>query len=300
MNILLTGANGFLGKTIKEEFSKKHTVYDLSRTVGNYKVFLEKEIPVFKENFEIVIHAAGKAHSVSRNDIEKKEFRDFNIVGTANLLKGLEYCVSLPKQFVFISSVAVYGLDQGELIDENYKLLANDPYGVSKIQAEIIVEEWCKEHNVVCSILRLPLVVGVNPPGNLGSMIKGIEMGYYFNIAGGRAKKSMVLAEDVAKSILQIATVGGVYNLTDGYHPTFLELSTLIAKQLDKNKSKNIQSWIAKLIAYFGDIFGEWVPLNSKKLNKIYSTLTFDDSKAREAFGWKPTRVIDGFNLRKK
>lgn len=46
-----------------------------------------------------------------------------------------------------------------------------------------------KQHNVVCTILRLPLLVGTNPPGNLGAMIKGIARGYYFNIGGGKSKK---------------------------------------------------------------------------------------------------------------
>ena len=47
----------------------------------------------------------------------------------------------------------------------------------------------------------------------------------------------------------------------------------------------------------FGDIAGKYAPLNSDKLNKITSTLTFDDSKARAAFGWNPTPVLEGFKI---
>jgi len=84
---------------------------------------------------------------------------------------------------------------------------------------------------VICTILRLPLVVGLNPPGNLGAMIKGIRIGFCFNIADFSAKKSMALAKDVAQFIPRIALIGGFYNLTDGIHPNFYDLSHPIAKK---------------------------------------------------------------------
>lgn len=139
--------------------------------------------------------------------------------------------------------------------------------------------------------------MGPDAPGNLGAMIKGIQKGYYFNIAGGKAKKRMVLAEDVAKNILKVAEIGGIYNLNDGYHPSFSELSNHIAFQLGKGKTMNMPLWLARIIANFGDLLGNKVPLNTNKLKKITSDLTFDDSKAREAFGWNPTPVLKGFKL---
>jgi nucleoside-diphosphate-sugar epimerase len=147
--------------------------------------------------------------------------------------------------------------------------------------------------------LRLPLVVGNNPPGNLGAMLNLIKNGYYFNIGGGRAKKSMVLAEDVAKSIISASSVGGIYNLTDGYHPSFEELSNHISIQLGKEKPMNMPLWFARIIAKFGDLLGSKSPLNTSKLKKITSDLTFNDIKARKAFGWNPTPVLDGFKIDK-
>ena len=139
--------------------------------------------------------------------------------------------------------------------------------------------------------------MGPIPPGNLGEMIKGIQNGYYFNIGGGKAKKSMVLAEDVAKSILKVAEIGGIYNLTDGYHPSFCELSINISFQLGKSRPRNLPLWLAKGLALIGDLLGAKTPFNSNKLHKITSDLTFDDSKAREAFGWNPTPVLEGFEI---
>ncbi len=295
MNILITGSNGFLASVLKTSLLGKYKIETLSRKTSDYNIDLSLEIPFFSNNFELVIHAAGKAHSIPSGDFEKNQFYKINVIGVQNLLKGLEN--NKPQKFIFISSVSVYGLFQGNHIDESTPLLAKDPYGNSKIEAETIVNEWCEKHNVICTILRLPLVVGENPPGNLGAMIRGIKRGYYFNIAGGNAKKSMVLAMDVAKFILPVAEIGGTYNLTDGYHPTFKELSTSIGKTFGKSFIPNLPKFIAEILSKVGDLVGNKFPINSEKFLKITSSLTFDDTKARIAFGWNPTPVLDSFKI---
>ena len=295
MNILLTGSNGFLGKTIVEILQKEHQIITLARSSGDYQLPLDKQVPNFKEKFNLIIHSAGKAHSVPKTAIEKKQFHQVNVIGTQNLLKGLENS-AIPQQFVFISSVAVYGKETGTNITEESPLNAKDAYGMSKIEAEKFIFDWCQKNNVICTILRLPLLVGPNPPGNLGAMIKAINKGYYFNIGGGIAQKSMVLAEDVAEFIPIVANRGGVYNLTDGYHPSFFELSSAIARQIKKSAPMNMPLFIAKAIGFMGDFLGSKAPINSLKLKKINADLTFDDSKARSV-GWQPRRVLDWFSI---
>lgn len=294
MRIILTGARGFLGSYIKKELSKKGDVFTISRTGATLRIDLSNEIPSLPE-VDLVIHCAGKAHSIPITEEEKQVFFDVNLKGTANLLKGLEYSGKLPKAFVFISSVAVYGRESGTMINENHPLNATEPYGLSKIQAEKIIQNWCAENNIICTILRLPLLAGENPPGNLGAMINGIKKGYYFNIAGGRAKKSIVFAEDVANIIPVVSSIGGIYNLTDGYDPSFAELASAIGKKIGKEKILNIPFWIAKMMAVIGDLIENKAPINSKKLAKITADLTFDDSKAKKELNWKPKPVLAGW-----
>lgn len=294
--ILLSGSTGFIGKSILDRLSKNNSIKSLNRKSGDFHSQLEFEIPTLNQKFSCVIHTAGKAHFVPKTKAEAQLFYDINFIGTINLLKGLENSF-LPQSFVFISTIAVYGLTEGIMIKEEAPLLAKDPYGFSKMMAEKYIQEWCLKHSVVCTILRLPLVVGANPPGNLGTMLRGVKKGYYFNIAGGGARKSMVLVSDVANFLLKAAEVGGTYNLTDGYHPNFNELSQNISYQFGKSFVPNMPQFLARVLAKVGDIIGDIFPLNTNKLSKITSTLTFDDSKARVAFGWDPTPVLEGFKI---
>jgi nucleoside-diphosphate-sugar epimerase len=298
MKIILTGASGFLGKYIYNELCSNNQLITVSRSNADINADLAKEIPNLY-SADLVIHCAGKAHSVPKNEQEKAAFFDVNFNGTLNLLKGLEKTRNFPHSFVFISTVAVYGRDKGILITEEQTLQSEEAYGQSKIQAEKLVHEWCQRYHVICTILRLPLLVGENPPGNLGAMIKGIKRGYYFNIAGGKAKKSMVLAADVAKIIPIVATIGGIYNLTDGIHPSFAELSDVIKNHLGKKKVMNLPFWLANIFAAIGGLIGEKAPINTRKLFKITSDLTFDDSKAKNTLCWKPNPVLDGLVIRK-
>lgn len=296
MKILLTGSNGFLGGFIYSNISNNNIVETLGRENCDIIFDLAKSKTIILDKYDLVIHAAGKAHFVPKFEHEKDEFFRINVNGTLNLLNSFDK-LNLPKYFVFISSVSVYGKDIGVNIKESSRLDAMDSYGKSKIAAEEMILNWCTENNILCTILRLPLIVGSNPPGNLGALINSIRKGYYFNISKGSAKKSMVLASDVSKFILAAAEVGGIYNLTDGCHPKFNELSHLVSKQLGKRFVPNMPLFVAKLLAFLGDKIGPLFPINSDKLSKITSTLTFDDSKARKAFGWNPTPVLKGFNI---
>lgn len=61
-----------------------------------------------------------------------------------------------------------------------------------------------------CTIIRPSLIAGVNAPGNLGAMVRGIKTGRYLSINHGKAKKSVLMAEDIARLIPKLAEVGGI------------------------------------------------------------------------------------------
>lgn len=302
--ILLTGGTGFVGTIIgRNLMTQGFEVKTLGRSTQNdISCNISNTIPHFDACFDIVIHNAGKAHVVPTSALERKEFVDVNVVGTKNLLLGLQSLQSKPSSFVFISTIAVYGLTKGERISEDYPLEAQDPYGKTKIQAEKIISDWCEREKVQLTILRLPLIVGPNPPGNLGAMIRGVRKGLYVSIDGGKARKSMVLAEDIGTFLPIAAKYPGVYNLSDGYHPSFGELESLIARQAGVGLPPSIPFRMAKLLGIVGDVVDKIVPgkvpVTSNKIEKLVSTLTFDDGRARR-IGWKPRQVLEHFRISK-
>jgi len=296
-SIILTGSSGFLGAYIKSELEKQDfNIITLGRKDCDIDFDLSKGIPNIPKGIDFVIHAAGKAHSLPKTEKEKALFFQTNYNGTLNLLDGIKHSGSEIKSIIFISSVSVYGINEGENIDESYPLLATDPYGKSKIMAEAAITQYCKTDSINNSILRLPLIAGKNPPGNLGAMIRALKKGMYLSIGNAEAKKSMVLAEDVASLIPELFNKSGIYNLTDGYHPSFKELETSISFHLNKRNPLKINQSLANLMAKTGNLLGKKSPFNTKKLKKIQSTLTFSDEKARKELGWKPHSVIDYYN----
>ncbi len=295
--VLITGAKGFLGKILSDELvSAGYELFTIGRQNGNaLQVDLSKgeiELPHI-DDVSMVVHAAGKAHSVPRTKAEENEFFDVNFEGTKKLCDALINAGIKPGGFIFISTVAVYGLDEGELINEDHPLLGETPYAKSKILAEEWLQNWADSNGIKLAILRLPLVVGPNPPGNLGAMIKGIRNGKYFSIGNANAKKSMIWAADIAKILPIVAAKGGIFNLTDGYDPTFAELETGVARALNAKKVRKLPYFAAKLLALAGDIVGKKAPINSNRLKKITSTLTFDTGRAIKTLNWKPTMVLN-------
>ncbi|CAN5483776.1 NAD-dependent epimerase/dehydratase family protein [soil metagenome] len=302
--ILLTGASGFLGGYIYNYFSEISDITSLGRKGINSEKHIfsdfKEEIPAFSSGYDLVIHAAGKAHVVPGNEVEKREFYEINLKGTENLLKSLSLSVHMPKSFIFISTVSVYGLESGENIEENAPLLAKDPYGLSKIKAEEEVLKWGKENEVVITILRLPLIIGYNAPGNLGSMIKAIKKGYYFNIGTGEAKRSMILAEDVPPIIEKLAPVGGIFNITDGSDLTYGEISSLIAQKMGIKKVKSLPDPVAKVLAStlssMEKLTGKKMHFNKRVMEKMTSSLTFSNKKILETLEWRPRQVKENFD----
>jgi nucleoside-diphosphate-sugar epimerase len=292
-SVLLSGASGFLGKIILRSLTDKYQVITIGRSAENiYRADLGESVPDFTGSFDLVIHALGKAHTVPRSKREADEFFRVNVQGTANLLKGIERTEKLPGAFVFISTVAVYGRSEGELITEDHPLLGNTPYAKSKIDAEGLLTEWCAKKNVALTILRLPLIVGPDPRGNLRDMITMMKRGLYVGVGSGKAKKSVVLATDVAGFIPAVAARGGIYNLTDGMNPSMIELEDAIAAQLGKGKTLRIADAVIRFAARIGDHLGKKFPLNSSRFEKLTSTLTFSDARAKATAGWQPHSVV--------
>ncbi len=295
--LLFTGGTGFLGKNVMPLLGQQYEVTTCGITPDDMlKANLAKEVPELPEKFDVVLHACGKAHVVPKTKAEKQAFYDVNYTGTIHLCDALEKA-GIPKALVFISTVAVYGCEFGEMITEEHPLNGDSPYAKSKIMAEHYLIDWCAKNGVVLGILRPSLLAGRRAPGNLGAMVDGIKKGFYLNIAGGKVKKSILMAEDIAYLLPLLEEKGGIYNVCDSYQPTFGEISVSVAKQLGKHKPMNIPYWVAWCMAKVGDLLGTKAPINSYKLEKMTKSLTFSNEKARRELGWEPMDVLSNYRV---
>lgn len=295
--LLFTGGTGFLGRNIKPLLDERYEVTTIGITDADMiKSNFVTGVPTLTECYDIVLHAAGKAHIYPKTEAERKSFYDVNLTGTVHLCDALEKA-GVPKAFVYISTLNVYGDEPGNMDTEDSRpLVGSSPYADSKIKAEEYLTEWCKKNNVMLGILRPSLLAGKGAPGNLGAMINGIKTGAYLSIAGGKARKSVLMADDIANLVPLVAAKGGVYNVCDDHNPSFGELEATIAKQLGKRKPLSIPYWMAKCLALVGDVFSSF-PINSQRLKKIVTSDTWSNEKAKRELGWQPMDVLKNYKI---
>src|SRR5262245_33932156 len=300
---LVTGGTGFVGRHLVQNLeSRGDTITLLCRSSANgHKTILgdltAKNLDFSGQHFSTVYHVAGFAHVVPRSEAEREMFFQVNVEGTHNLLSQLIQLERLPQALVLVSSVSVYGREEGELLDETTPRQASDPYGVSKCQAEDAVLAWGAERGVRIGIVRLPLVVGSNAPGNLKLMIDSLRRRRYCGVGSGAARRSMVLAADVSRILPAIAKLGGTFNLTDGYHPSFLELEEALCDALGRRPPFRLPIGAVKTAGRAGEALNSALnlnlPITTAVARKMTSTLTFSDARARRTLGWRPESVLD-------
>ena len=127
-DFLITGSTGFLGKICLEVISKQGFLIEDINNLLQSKIDISKDFE-FNRNliFNTMIHVAGKAHFIPKSPSSEKIFFDVNYQGTINLCSAISRLHTKPKSFIFISTVAVYGVDAGENIDEHQPLSGNTP-----------------------------------------------------------------------------------------------------------------------------------------------------------------------------
>lgn len=169
MNILVTGATGFIGRRFIEMAESqadervKLILLSAKKTDG-YTCILH-------ENYSYDVSAFQRA-GIDRVDkvihighfVDSKHPDVLPAKGNLSSIKNTEYLIThlpnLPEIFVYCSSVDVYGTNQREELDEGSALCGDTPYGISKIMTEMLLHEWAAENHVRLHVLRLGHIYG--------------------------------------------------------------------------------------------------------------------------------------------
>jgi len=284
-SILLTGHTGFLGSVIYKELKKSFHVLTAGRDAScdyNLDFSTWDGALELKHSIDTIVHVAGLAHNKSHSD---EEMIRVNVTAVDFLLKLA--CRETIENIVFISSVAVYGKDYGLDITEGADLNPKSVFGCSKRDSETLITKWAQENNANFLNLRLPLIVGPKPPGNLGKLIQSIQNGNHILLNGNKAEKSVVFASDVAafieKWLLSSEKKSGAINLSNVITPTFNWMEKTIVYSSPKPFKTSIPiALIWNIIVSMRKYLGISVPF----IGKLFYPLTFSDSLAREEYGY--------------
>jgi len=293
--VLVTGWNGFLGSYLCNALSSNGDLVVRCGRVAESDVRcdLAETAPVLPRNISTAVHAAGVAHKTTQSQTDRDLFQKGNVQGVANLLSALEN--TDVTSFVLISSVSVYGLMEGENITENHSTKPHNEYGKSKLDAENLVLQWAEKHDINCTIVRLPLIVGNSAPGNLKQLISSIKARRFVLPGGGKARKSMVLADDIATWVARNKDGRGTYNLTDREDPSYFELCNAITTHHNLSAIPAVPEFLMNTAGRIGDLgsrlLNKPLPYNSAVHHQLTKSLTFSSERAIQT-GWKPSSVV--------
>lgn len=206
-----------------------------------------------------------------------------------NLTRSLQD--SLPGAVVYISSAAVYGLEEGDLINETTSCAPVNPLGKAKLAVEDILAGWCRGNNVPLAILRPAMTVGTGMGGELRQIVNRVWRGTYRHIKENTARRSVVHAESLARAVVAVAGREGVWNVTDGCDPLLHDLVEALSVRLDHKRVYSIDLAKGRLLAKIGD----WIPVTgftTATLQHQLASLTFDGSKLVRETGFEATPVV--------
>lgn len=303
MNVLLTGATGFIGKSLAVELLDRG--FNLSVVLRRKVDFLPKNIKQFVvqdfsnhpdfsrslKTVDCVIHLAGMAHIIDKSKVPTlDDFRKINTDLTQNLAKqAADAGVS---RFVFLSSIGVNGNQNQQPFTEKDIPTPQEPYAVSKYEAEQGLLQLAKTTPLEVVIIRPPLVYAIDAPGNFGRLIRWanvkkplpLPLGAVFN------KRSLLaldnLVDFIGLCIFHPKAANQIFLISDDEVLSTTQLLQKIAKAFGK-KPLLLPIPVGFMI-FIARFFG-------KKADaiRLFSSLRIDNSKAKDLLAWKPITIID-------
>ena len=224
MKILLTGAKGFIGSYFQEHYKDQYDIQTFS--------FQNDELDSLDlSGFESIIHLSALVHQMGGADEE--EYERINVGNTIALAQKSKQ--SGVKQFIFMSSVKVYGEESDTAYAENTKCEPQDDYGKSKLEAEKQLINM-EDDDFTVSILRTPIVYGARVKANIQNLIKLVNKVPILPFRGIENRRSMVYIGNLCEMINRLCEtqLSGIFLAGDDRPVSTTELIELIAKELDK------------------------------------------------------------------
>ena len=300
MKILLTGSTGFLGSALQKKLDD-HLLILTSRNdnLENSSEFYKKIISSSEDfsdcliDVDVVIHTAAKVHQMNDlADDPQMEFMEINCFGTLNLAR--QAAKAGVKRFIFMSTIKVNG-EQSHLgkpfcFDDPRR--AEDPYGMSKANAEVGLLKIANETQLEVTIIRPPLVYGPGVKANFAALLKLASKNLPLPLSGVNNQKSLVALDNLINLIITCIdhpnAANQIFLVSDDDDVSTSKLYSIMVEVYGKkarlfNISPRFLRLIAKLIGKEGVI------------DRLCGDLSVDIRHTKNTLNWSPViSLVDG------
>ena len=294
-NVLVTGANGFIGKALCDHLSTHSVlVRGAVRSLPNDKKNIDYCIVDFEKDLDLsglchgvdcIVHLAGRAHVLNdRHHDPQQAFRTINCEASFRLAR--QAVRSGVKRFIFLSSIGVNGSQTPSCpFDESSVANPMTPYARSKLEAEQGLEEIFRSTDSELVIIRPPLVYGLDAPGNFSRLLKLIRLPVPLPLGRIRNLRSLVSLENMVEFIRLClghpGAVGRVFLISDGVDVSTSEIVSALSEGMARKKFLfHVPNFIFKAVAKLVD--------RENLYTQLFCSLQVDTSLARRLLGWTP------------
>jgi nucleoside-diphosphate-sugar epimerase len=301
LKILITGANGFVGRAlcadlIKRDLAVVAAVREKANIVSGTPLVIGHINSATNwtealSGVDVVIHLAARVHVMNEVKTDPlAEFRKVNVEGTLNLAR--QAALGGVKRFVFVSSIKVNGEEtqSGKPFTTIDTPNPQDAYGCSKYEAEQGLLELATETGLEVVIIRPPLIYGTGVKANFASMIRAVKRGLPLPFGAIKNKRSFVyvcnLVSLIDKCIDHPAAVNQVFLVSDGHDLSTTELLCGSAKALGVRAM--LLPAPQKLIELSLAVIGK-----KSVAQRLCGNLQVDITKARILLGWEPPFSVE-------
>ena len=296
---LVTGASGFVGSQLCDYL--QGAGYNIVGSVrGTPTRPYEQQGPDLDvsanwqpmlQGVSTIVHCAARVHMLADKSADPlAEYRRVNVDGTVALAR--QAVANGIKRFIFLSSIKVNGesTQLGRPFTEEILVPPQDPYGLSKYEAELALQELVAGTQMEVVIVRLPLVYGPGVKANFLRMIKLVDAGIPLPFGRIGNRRSLLYVRNLCHFIELVinhpAAANETFLISDDEDVSTPQLLTAIGRALGK-KSRLFTMPVYGLTLIAG-ICGLTLAID-----RLVGSLQLDISKAKKLLGWSPVATIE-------